>query len=473
MRSVFRAARSAERFEALVGAPRTPADRAPTGETRLLALVDLLRSVPAPEIRGDFVVDLRARLMAEADTVLLPTPAPDREDRLGAVTVPVRPRSVRDRRVAALLSTAAVVGATGTLALSAQAAIPGDSLYPVKRVLESAQAELVRGEDEKGELLLAKAALRLDEVEELLARDTWESRDATAATLQTFSEQSDDAATLLIANHEETGREESVVALREFTGESMARLQALSELVPPEAADELAAAGDQLLLIDSLATQACPSCEGEGVTEFPTFLASAAQLPGTTTYETEGVTFAAPPPGPLPRGKGGSPRGVDDVTEVPVPTQPSSTASPTASAADPTPASTATTATAGATTVAGPTQVPDPAVPTPTAGTRTQAPTGTPAPPPSTAAATPTTLIDDVKTILVGSQAPSPSGSTSTSAEPSSGGVVGTVGAVLETVTTEVLGEEVGQAVGQVVNGLGQTVGALLGGNRPTPPGRP
>ncbi|WP_104105667.1 DUF5667 domain-containing protein [Nocardioides sp. 616] len=471
MRAVFRAGRAAERFQSVVesghaqGSAQTPAQTESSGshadQDRLLAVVGQLRAVELPDPRAHFVTSLRERLMAEADTVLLPAPtAPQRP----TLTVVTRPRTTRDRRVAAILTVAAALSATGSLALSAQAALPGDSLYPVKRVMESAQAGLVLGEQDKGELLLAKAELRLNEVEDLLVRDSWESRQATASALQSFSDQSDEAGTLLLENYADTQREGSVVALLEFTGRSMARLEALSELVPGEAADELATAADQLLRIDALARQACPGCAGGGITEFPVFLAASGPMT-SSLYEPDGVTFAAPAPAPLARGNGAVGRSegdvrVDAARSGPATSVPSATAEPSSSGAP--------TDSGQPTTGPHPTSQPTATTSRPAAPTESSSsgPSRTQAPGPTVQATpTPTTLVDDVTTIVVGDPP------TSSGAPESSGGLVGTIGEVLETATTGLLGEKLGGSLGAAVDQLGGAVGTILGSLGSSPSG--
>ena len=82
----------------------------------------------------DFVADLRERLMAEADTVLLVPP-----------TTPSRASAARARRTGAASagsppsSAASPSSARPTsMAVAAQTALPGESLYPVKRAIENA-----------------------------------------------------------------------------------------------------------------------------------------------------------------------------------------------------------------------------------------------------------------------------------------------------------------------------------------------
>ena len=73
MTGPFSARRRAEEFDAAISRPLTEQDAQEFAE--LLAVVRDLRAIPAPAPRTEFVSDLRVRLMAEADTALLPQAA--------------------------------------------------------------------------------------------------------------------------------------------------------------------------------------------------------------------------------------------------------------------------------------------------------------------------------------------------------------------------------------------------------------
>jgi hypothetical protein len=282
----FSARRRAEEFDALVsGAPNAGRHRAGATTSRaplterdaerfadLLALVDDLRAVPAPAPRPAFTASLRERLMAEADTVLVAQSDRRREDE-ARLALPVRPRS-RDRRLAVLVGGAALVGATTSMAVAAQTALPGDSLYPVKRAIEDARTGLSSTDADRGERLLASAGDRLAEVDEL-TRDGSPTRDAAVAdTLVTFEQQTGEAADLLLDAYAESGDERLVLSLRAFTGAGLDRLSLLEQSVPDSARDELVSAGTALADIDARAATTCPSCGG-GVATLPPFLLTA------------------------------------------------------------------------------------------------------------------------------------------------------------------------------------------------------
>lgn len=432
MRTVFTAHRRAEEFDALLeGTARlSPRDEARFAE--LLETVGRLQSAPPPVPRAEFVGDLRDRLMAAAETELVPV---DPATRARLTLAPADPRKVRrDRRVATLLGTAALVGATGSVAVAAQASLPGDSLYPVKRALESAHAGVAIGDEGRGEVLLSSAALRLEEVEQLVGGQDApepETRAATATTLTTFAEQADEASRLLLADYSETGREGSVIVLREFTAARMEQLEALSALVPPEASDELLAAADLLIDIDARTREACPDCAGAGITEMPHFLASGGVVSGSTV---EAVVPGAAGTGEARKqagGKGRTPTAGTSVGEPPAPAPPAPTV---------------------------PGAVPSlPLLPGATAPPGSNPRTSAPQAPRSSPSAT--TLVDTLRETLVG-------GSTPTDGTSPSTGLLGGVGELLGGVSSGLLGERTGEAVTGTTGGVGGVLDGLLGGRR-------
>ena len=92
-----------------------------------------------------------------------------------------------------MLGAAALIGATTSMAVAAQTALPGESLYPVKRAIENAQTGIARGDAAKGEVLLANARGRLDEVRDLAERGNPASVSAVESTLEAFSDQAGEA----------------------------------------------------------------------------------------------------------------------------------------------------------------------------------------------------------------------------------------------------------------------------------------
>ena len=199
MTGPFSARRRAEEFDAALSRPLTERDAQNFAE--LLAVVRDLRAIPEPTPRAEFVSDLRLRLMAEADTALLPQAARPLTAVEQRLVLPARSYR-RDRRLATVLGAAALIGATTSMAVAAQTALPGESLYPVKRAIENAQTGIARGDAAKGEVLLANARGRLDEVRDLAERGSPASVSAVESTLEAFSDQAGEASDLLLAAYD-------------------------------------------------------------------------------------------------------------------------------------------------------------------------------------------------------------------------------------------------------------------------------
>lgn len=263
--------RRAEAFDALV---RGTGEHAGPESTDLLQVVAALRTAAAAPVaaRPDFVSSLREQLMTAAATELAPLPADgSAADRL---TAPTR-RPARDRRIAAAVGGLAIVGASTSMAVAAQSALPGDVLYPLKRVIENAHTTVSLGEDQKGQTLLANAAGRLDEVDQL-TRSGDADPATVAATLADFSAQSAEAAQLLLADYQQNGHASSVVELRAFAASSLATLDQMAAGIPASARSALVGAANTLAGIDAAAHRACPTCEGAGISRFPTWMLTSA-----------------------------------------------------------------------------------------------------------------------------------------------------------------------------------------------------
>jgi hypothetical protein len=299
MTALFRPRRRAEHFDALLeGAVTDEVDRQ-TAE--LLELVGALRSVPAAEPRPEFVADLRQRLMVAAETELVAAPAAPHRDDVARLTIKPR-RTHRERRVGLALGAFAIIGATTSMAVASQSAIPGDALYPLKRAIENTQTGFSVGDQAKGERILDNASGRLDEVRELTSQSDPDPKLVTQ-TLNTFTDQFSEAGDLLIADYHDNGNQQSIQQVHTVAADSLVTLGDLVSSIPPGAHDALLSAAETVRALDAEATQACPEC-GEGITEVPPQLLAAAntlgdpagalaggQLPGTGPSEGAGASF--------------------------------------------------------------------------------------------------------------------------------------------------------------------------------------
>lgn len=292
MTGLFSARRRADDFEALLSrGPDTPiTDREAERFVALLAVVADLRALPGATPRPEFAVSLREQLMLEADTLLLPR-----------ATVPLAPQRLsmpargRDRRLAVLLGGAAVVGATATMAVAAQTALPGESLYSVKRGIEAAELRFADDDAARGRTLLASAETRLSELEALTAASERSAQQTVPDTLDAFTAQSGEGVRRLLTAYAQSGSEADVERAREFTSASLGRLNALAGQVPESARDELLSAGRTLTDLDLEAGIACPACGG-GITTTPDFLlSSAAPMDLMSGLDTDDLSLEAAP----------------------------------------------------------------------------------------------------------------------------------------------------------------------------------
>jgi hypothetical protein len=256
MSSVIPARRRAEEFATLVDGRGDPAG---SRHEDLVELVTLLRGTPLVEPRPEFVGRLREALLSEADVALAPVDT--------KLALPTHTRSRRDRRWAVAAGTAVLLGTGTSMAFAAQDALPGDALYPVKRVMEGARSAIQVDEVSKARVLLASASGRLDEASALTDRGA-AGESALPGALDDFSSQAESAADLVLDDYDRTGDRGPVEDLREFSADSMGRLVELSDDVPASARESLEHAAEVLTDIDARAAAACPQCAG-GIDEVP------------------------------------------------------------------------------------------------------------------------------------------------------------------------------------------------------------
>jgi len=290
MTALFSARRRADELEALLSDPASaPSARDAERYGDLLEVVADLRAVPPVEARPEFVASLREQLMAAADTALVrQPPAPSR------LAMPTSSRT-RQRRIGALLGGVALAGSAATMAVAAQTALPGESLYGVKRGIESVQVRLATDDADRGRTLLAQAGNRLTELEELTADGGHDQ--LVADTLDAFARQSRDGVRTLLASYDTTGDESDAQVVRDFTATSMDRLERLQGELPESARGDLLAAGRTLADLDLEVSSVCRSCTG-GITTTPDFLLTATGAQATDLLaglDTDQLTLEGAP----------------------------------------------------------------------------------------------------------------------------------------------------------------------------------
>ncbi|WP_214405871.1 DUF5667 domain-containing protein [Pseudonocardia lacus] len=143
---------------------------------------------------------------------------------------------------AAVLGTA-VLGGAGVLA--SRNSLPGDGLYPVKRVAESAGLVMTFDETERGRRHLDLASTRIGEVEQLLAQDGAAMDPEVFRTgLQEFDTEADEGHRLLLAAEESRAAAEA--EWRAWAADQAARLSALHGDLPAAVAGGAAGSLERL-----------------------------------------------------------------------------------------------------------------------------------------------------------------------------------------------------------------------------------
>lgn len=234
-------------------------------------LVGRLRTAGAVAPRPEFSAELRHRLLEQAaaraatttPTMVRSTPddsddPPTREDVDASVT-DIRHR--HGRRIRLVASTAALVllgGGIGSAA-AAQQAMPGDTLYGMKRGIENVATNVGVGDDSRGRRDLEHAMTRLSEVRALA--ESGGDVGTINSTLDDFSAQARKGVSRLVASYQQDGDAGSITAVTQFI--TSAR-QALGELAPKLPPESLKSAVEALATIEQLAqhtSAACPKCE--------------------------------------------------------------------------------------------------------------------------------------------------------------------------------------------------------------------
>ncbi|MFG3286471.1 DUF5667 domain-containing protein [Streptomyces sp. NPDC048111] len=155
-----------------------PAEQADTG--RLLTLAGGLGELPKPEMDPQVKVEQRTLLMAEMERMfagggVADPQVPEQRTGRGAHRATslrkLRPRSRWSKGIAAGgLSIGVAAGAFSGVAAASSDALPGDSLYGLKRGMEDLKLGMADDDASRGELYLDQASTRLSEARRLLER---------------------------------------------------------------------------------------------------------------------------------------------------------------------------------------------------------------------------------------------------------------------------------------------------------------
>jgi hypothetical protein len=235
-------------------------------------LVGRLRTAGAVAPRPEFSAELRHRLLEQAAaraattaTPLTVHTAPDDSDEppgsedVGASVTDIRRRR-QGRSIRLVASTAALVllgGGIGSAA-AAQQAMPGDTLYGMKRSIENVATNVGVGDDSRGRRDLEHAKTRLSEVRELTRNGG--SAGTINATLDDFSAQARKGVSRLLASYQQNGDESSITAITAFLTSARQALVAATPSLPPESLKSGVEALATIEQLQGLTSAACPKC---------------------------------------------------------------------------------------------------------------------------------------------------------------------------------------------------------------------
>ncbi|WP_225800333.1 DUF5667 domain-containing protein [Streptomyces sp. NK15101] len=164
--------------------PEAPAEPAePAEQGRLLTLANGLGELPKPQLDPEVKVVQRAQLVAAMEAMLLEGSAaagptvPEQRTSTGkgvhraSPLRKLRPRSRWTKGLAAGgLTVGVAAGAFGGVAAASSDALPGDSLYGLKRGMEDIKLGMADDDADRGGIYLDQASTRLSEARRLMER---------------------------------------------------------------------------------------------------------------------------------------------------------------------------------------------------------------------------------------------------------------------------------------------------------------
>jgi hypothetical protein len=216
----------------------------------LLTLADALEDVPRPKLDEQKKIEQRAQLIAAMEASLADgtLKVPERRGGQGAHRAPagvhrLRPRSRWSRRLAAGgLSMGVAAGTLGGVAAASTNALPGDTLYGLKRGMEDMRLDLTNGNAARGEVYLDLASTRLQEARRLMERDRSGALDQGSVSdmrkaLSSMQQEASEGHRLLSAAYKRDGSLQSIQALNAFSSSHRKGWSELRERLPSQLTD--------------------------------------------------------------------------------------------------------------------------------------------------------------------------------------------------------------------------------------------
>ncbi|MFD7718700.1 DUF5667 domain-containing protein [Streptomyces sp. NPDC059814] len=232
--------------------PAEPADRGP-----LLALANGLGELPKPVLDPEVKVVQRAQLVAAMEAMFAaggasaaPT-VPEQRGKGAHRASPLRKLRPRSRWTKGLaaggLTVGVAAGAFGGVAAASSDALPGDSLYGLKRGMEDLHLNLAGSDTARGEVYLDQASNRLSEARRLMERGRAADLDheqlgEVRRTLNGMTHDATEGHRLLHAAYERDGAIGPIQTLDSFSRSHRASWTSLRDRLPVQ----LTELGDQV-----------------------------------------------------------------------------------------------------------------------------------------------------------------------------------------------------------------------------------
>ncbi|MEU8464816.1 DUF5667 domain-containing protein [Streptomyces sp. NPDC029003] len=330
-------------------APAEPADH-----DRLLALASVLgERMPRPVLDPEVKVVQRAQLVAAMETMVMEERAgggaaadplvPEQRTGRGAHRATslrkLRPRSRWSKGIAAGgLTVGVAAGAFSGVAAASTDALPGDSLYPIKRGMEDLKLGMADEDADRGELYLDQASNRLSEARRLMERGRTgvldhESLGAIRRALAGMKHDAAEGHRLLQAAYERDGSLGPIQTLSSFSRSHRDAWGRLREKLPAQLTDVggevesvFQAIDDDVAPLQGLLPKPPEQTRGPGAPAKPSTPATGKHQPSA---QPGAPSQAAPPAAPSPSGSrptapgtgGGLLGGAGDLLHPPAPGQ--------------------------------------------------------------------------------------------------------------------------------------------------------
>ncbi|MDQ1677092.1 MAG: hypothetical protein QOC93_2236 [Actinomycetota bacterium] len=286
--------RRAERFAELLDARAggTPVRSRDDELAELAGTAAALGAMPTPVMDPAYRERLRTRLVAVLD---VQGPAPETAE-------PVRPRRRVPRRVVIAGPALAGVLAVSGIGAASTGAVPGDTLYGVKRSTESAQLTLASSDVNRGRLFLDFARTRIQETASVLG--------STPAVVKTFDDMDEAARAGTRLLGKAAVDQQDRAPLDAVDGFVLAQRSDLAALLPSLGADGRDRALDSLVLLEQIQSRSvdlrgsllCTTgyADEGGTDDLGPLPQRCAALPSTPAVGASGL------PIPLPSGTAGT-----------------------------------------------------------------------------------------------------------------------------------------------------------------------